>query len=373
MAKRDYYDVLGVSRDCNDADLKKAYRRLAMKYHPDRNADDDTAEERFKEAKEAHDILSEPKKRAAYDQFGHAGIEGGAAGGGFGSAGFRDIFDDVFGDIFGGRAGGARANRGADLRHQLEMDLEEAVSGTTATLRVPSKVRCETCSGSGVAAGKSPQTCTTCEGAGQVRVQQGFFSIQQTCPRCRGRGQVITDPCRSCRGEGWVRETKTLSVKIPAGVDSGDRIRLSGEGEPGGRGGPSGDLYVEVAVREHEIFVRDGANLYCTVPISFATAALGGDIEIPTLNGRVNLKIPPETQTGRLFRLRGKGVRSVRGQGVGDLACRVDIETPVALGARQKELLRGFDESLRGSKSTHDPKASSWLHSVKRFFEGITG
>ena len=373
MAKRDYYEVLGVSRDCSDADLKKAYRRLAMKYHPDRNANDTAAEERFKEAKEAHDVLSDSKKRAAYDQFGHAGLEGGAAGGGFGSTGFRDIFDDVFGDIFGARGGGARVNRGVDLRHPIELDLEEAVFGTTTTLRVPSKARCGQCSGSGVAAGKSPQTCTTCEGAGQVRVQQGFFSIQQTCPRCRGRGQVITDPCRTCRGEGWVRETKTLSVKIPAGVDTGDRIRLSGEGEPGERGGPPGDLYVEVAVREHEIFVRDGAHLYCTVPISFATAALGGDLEIPTLNGRVNLKIPPETQTGRLFRLRGKGVKLVRGQGVGDLVCRVDVETPVALGARQKELLREFDASLRGSKSTHDPKASSWVDSVKRFFEGITG
>ena len=373
MAKRDYYEVLGVSRKCGDAELKKAYRRLAMKYHPDRNANDATAEERFKEAKEAHDVLSDSRKRAAYDQFGHAGLEGSAAGGGFGAAGFRDIFDDVFGDIFGARSGPARANRGADLRHQLELDLEEAVFGTTATMRVPSKVRCGTCSGSGVAPGKSPLTCATCDGAGQVRVQQGFFSIQQTCPRCRGRGQLITDPCRSCRGEGWVHEARTLSVKVPAGVDSGDRIRLSGEGEPGPRGGPPGDLYVEVTVREHEIFVRDGNNLYCSVPISFATAALGGDLEIPTLNGRVSLKVPPETQTGRLFRLRGKGVKAVRGQGVGDLVCKVDVETPVSLGSRQKALLREFDESLRGSRNTHDPKASSWLDSVKRFFEGIAG
>ena len=375
MARRDYYEVLGVSRECDDAELKKAYRRLAMKYHPDRNADDASAEERFKEVKEAHEVLSDPKKRAAYDRFGHAGLEGaaGGAGGGFGNAGFRDIFDDVFGDIFGARAGSTRSNRGADLRHPLELDLDEAVFGTTATLRIPSKVRCGKCSGSGVAAGKSPTTCATCEGSGQVRMQQGFFSIQQTCPRCRGRGQVITDPCRSCRGEGWVRENKTLSVKIPAGVDSGDRIRLAGEGEPGAHGGPSGDLYVEVAVREHEIFAREGNNLYCAVPISFATAALGGDLEIPTLNGRVNLKIPPETQTGRLFRLRGKGIKSVRGQGVGDLVCRVDVETPVALGSRQKELLRKFDESLRGSRNTHDPKATSWLDSVRRFFEGIAG
>ena len=373
MAKRDYYEVLGVSRGCDDAELKKAYRRLAMKYHPDRNVDDARAEERFKEAKEAHDVLSDARKRAAYDQFGHAGLEGNVAGGGFNAGGFRDIFDDVFGDIFGARTGGVRANRGADLRHELALDLEEAVFGITSTLRVPAKVRCRSCEGSGLAPGASPATCGTCDGAGQIRVQQGFFSIQQTCPRCRGKGQIITDPCRSCRGEGQVRETKTLSIKVPAGVDAGDRIRLAGEGEVGGRGGPPGDLYVEVVVREHEIFVRDGNNLYCSVPISFATAALGGELEIPTLNGRVNLKIPPETQTGRLFRLRGKGVRSVRGEGVGDLVCKVDVETPVKLGARQKELLRELDESMRGSRKTHDPKASSWLDSVKRFFEGITG
>ena len=371
MAKRDYYEVLGVSQGCGDAELKKSYRRLAMKYHPDRNPDDAEAEEHFKEAKEAYDVLSDAKKRAAYDQFGHDGVDGSGAGGGFGAGGFRDIFDDVFGDIFGARAGSRRTNRGADLRYQLNLDLDEAVFGTTTTVRMPSKIRCQRCSGSGLASGASPATCGTCDGAGQVRVQQGFFSIQQTCPRCRGRGQVITDPCRSCHGEGWVRETRTLSVKVPAGVDTGDRIRLAGEGEVGERGGPPGDLYVDVAVREHEIFMRDGTNLYCTVPISFSTAALGGELEVPTLNGRVNLKIPSETQTGRLFRLRGKGVRSVRGQGVGDLVCKVEIETPVNLGSKQKNLLRAFDESMRGSKKTHDPKASSWIASVRRFFEGI--
>ena len=372
MAKRDYYEVLGVSRGCGDADLKKAYRRLAMKYHPDRNPDDDEAEERFKEAKEAYDVLSDARKRSVYDQFGHAGVDGSSTGGGFGAGGFRDIFDDVFGDIFGARASSGRTNRGADLRYQLNLDLEEAVFGTTTTIRVPSKIRCQSCSGNGLASGASPATCGTCEGVGQVRVQQGFFSIQQTCPRCRGRGQVITDPCRSCRGEGWVRETKTLSVKVPAGVDTGDRIRLTGEGEVGDRGEGLGDLYVDVAVREHEIFVRDGNNLYCSVPISFAVAALGGELEVPTLNGRVNLKIPPETQTGRLFRLRGKGVKSVRGQGIGDLVCKVEIETPVNLGPKQKDLLRTFDESMIDSKKTHDPKASSWITSVRGFFERVS-
>ena len=372
MSKRDYYEVLGVSRDVDEAGLKKAFRRLAMKYHPDRAPDDAEAESRFKEAKEAYDVLSDRNKRAAYDQFGHAGVSPGAGGGaGFSGAGFRDIFDEVFGDIFGNRGGAERAYRGADLRYGLEVSLEEAVFGTTATIRVPSRREWETCDGSGAKPGTSPSTCQTCDGAGQVRMQQGFFSIQQTCPRCHGQGRVITDPCTSCSGQGWTREHKSLSVKIPAGVDTGDRVRLSGEGEPGERGGPPGDLYVEVAVREHPIFTRDGTHLYCEVPISFATATLGGELEVPTLDGRVSLKVPAETQTGKLFRLRGKGVRSVRGGGVGDLICRVSVETPVNLTRKQKELLEAFDESLRGSKKTHDPKASSWLDSVKRFFEDI--
>jgi molecular chaperone DnaJ len=373
MAKRDYYEVLGVDRDVAEGELKKAFRRLAMKYHPDRAPDDKEAEARFKEAREAYDVLSDAKKRAAYDQFGHAGVEAaGGAGGGFGGAGFRDIFDEVFGDIFGQRGGGReRAFRGADLRYGLEISLEEAVFGTSATIRVPSRKECETCHGSGAAPGTSPSTCSTCDGAGQVRMQQGFFSIQQTCPRCHGQGKVITERCTGCAGQGWAREHKTLSVKIPAGVDSGDRVRLAGEGEPGERGGPPGDLYVEVGVREHPIFTRDGTHLYCEVPISFATATLGGDLDVPTLDGRVNLKVPAETQTGKLFRLRGKGVRSVRGGGVGDLICRVAVETPVNLNRKQKELLQAFDESMRSSKRTHDPKASSWLDSVKRFFEDI--
>ena len=373
MAKRDYYEVLGVARDAGEADLKKAYRRMAMKYHPDRNPGDTAAEESFKEAKEAYDVLSNPQKRSAYDQFGHAGVEN--AGGGFGpgmGGGFRDIFDEVFGDIFGGRASGERAFRGADMRYGLELGLEEAVFGTTAKIQVPVRAKCGTCDGSGCAPGRAPSTCPSCEGSGQVRMQQGFFSIQQTCPRCRGAGSVITDPCRTCGGEGRVEERKTLSVKVPPGVDTGDRIRLGGEGQPGERGGPPGDLYVEISVRDHPIFERDGTNLYCEVPISFATAALGGELGVPTLEGTVNLKIPPETQTGRLFRLRGKGVRSVRGGSVGDLLCRVVIETPVKLNAKQKELLRTFDEAVRGSKKTHDPKATSWLDSVRNFFENIT-
>jgi len=373
MAKRDFYEVLGVEHNASDADLKKAYRRLAMKYHPDRNPGDTASEERFKEAKEAYDVLHDSRKRAAYDQFGHAGVDPSAGGGGFsGGAGFRDVFDEVFGDIFsGGHGGRSRVYRGADLRFELTMSLEEAVFGTEARIEVPTHERCSSCNGSGARAGSGPTTCTTCQGQGQVRVQQGFFSIQQTCPRCRGTGKLITDPCPSCRGAGRVRKRKTLSVKVPAGVDNGDRIRLAGEGEPGEQGGPPGDLYVEINVREHPIFVRDGNNLYCEVPISFATAALGGELEVPTLGGRVNLKIPRETQTGKLFRLRGKGVRSVRGGATGDLVCKVITETPVNLNKAQSELLREFDDSMHGSRRVHDPKASSWVDKVKSFLEEL--
>ena len=366
MAKRDYYDVLGVSREADDAELKTAYRRLAMKLHPDRNPDDDEAEGKFKEAKEAYDILSDQQKRGAYDQFGHAGVEAGSGG-----AGFRDIFDDVFGDIFGAGGGGQRVQRGADLRYELELELEKAVGGTTAQISFLAQAICNGCSGSGAAPGAAPSVCATCGGQGQVRIQQGFFSIRQTCPRCRGEGAVITDPCGKCRGRGKVGREKTLSVTIPPGVDAGDRIRVGGEGELSERGGPPGDLYVEIRVCEHPIFTRDGANLHCEVPIGFSMAALGGEIEVPTLAGRVNLKIPAETQTGRLFRLRGKGVRSVRGSGTGDLICKVAVETPVNLSKRQKELLRELDESMKGSRRTHDPKAMSWLDSVREFFEGL--
>ena len=369
MAKRDYYDVLGVSRDAGDAELKTAYRRLAMKLHPDRNPDDAGAEERFKEAKEAYDVLSDRQKRTAYDQFGHAAVDG---GGGFSNgAGFRDIFDEVFGDIFGGRGGGQRVYRGADLRYELELGLEEAVTGTTSRIHFTSEAACDTCSGTGAAPGTSASACGTCGGQGQVRVQQGFFSIQQTCPRCHGAGTVISEPCNECRGRGKVRREKTLSVTIPPGVDTGDRIRVGGEGQPGERGGPPGDLYVEIQVREHPIFIRDGANLYCEVPIAFTMATLGGELEVPTLDGRVSLKVPAETQTGRLFRLRGKGVRPARGPRPGDLICKVTVETPVNLSRRQKELLNELDESMRDSRRTHDPKATSWFDSVREFFEGL--
>ncbi len=375
MSKRDYYEVLGVAKNATEAEIKKAFKRLAMKYHPDRNPDDKAAEEKFKEAKEAYEILADAQKRAAYDQFGHAGVDPGAGGGGYGPGGgsFSDIFGDVFGDIFGGaagaRGGGSRAYRGSDLRYNLELSLEEAVMGTTVKIRVPTLVECDECDGSGAKKGTSAQTCPTCHGHGQVRMQQGFFSLQQTCPRCHGSGKVITDPCGKCHGQGRVQEQKTLSVKVPAGVDDGDRIRLSGEGEAGLHGGPAGDLYVQIHVREHPIFSRDENNLACEVPISFVTAALGGELDVPTLGGRVKLKIPAETQSGKLFRLRGKGVRSVRGGDVGDLICRVVVETPVNLTARQKELLQEFEASLNGDR--HNPKASSWLDGVKKFFEDM--
>ena len=335
MSKRDYYETLGVSKNASDAEVKKAYRRAAQKHHPDRNPDSAESEEKFKEAKEAYEILSDAQKRAAYDQFGHAGVDPGMGGGpGGGGANFSDIFGDVFGDIFGGGRGGGggqRVYRGADLRYNLELSLEDAVRGTTVKIRVPTYTSCKTCDGSGAKKGTKPSTCTTCGGHGQVRMQQGFFSVQQTCPRCNGTGSVIGDPCDDCHGQGRIKEQKTLSVKVPAGVDNGDRIRLANEGEAGENGGPPGDLYVQIQVKEHAIFKRDDANLYCEVPISFVTAALGGELDVPTLDGRVVLKVPPESQTGKLFRMRGKGVKPVRGGAVGDLLCRVIVETPVKL------------------------------------------
>ncbi|MEJ2674950.1 MAG: molecular chaperone DnaJ [Acidihalobacter sp.] len=369
MSKRDYYEVLGVERTATDAELKKAYRRLAMKYHPDRNPDDEEAMEHFKEAKEAYEVLSDAQKRAAYDQFGHAGVDPGAAGGGagFGGAGFGDIFD-IFG---GGRGGRERAYRGSDLQYNLDLTLEEAVFGTEVQIRVPTVVACETCGGSGAKPGTSPQTCSTCGGVGQVRIQQGFFSVQQTCPRCHGSGQVISDPCAACHGEGRVRESKTLSVKVPAGVDTGDRIRLAGEGEAGVNGGPAGDLYVQIRVKPHKIFTRQGDDLQCDVPISFATAALGGEIDVPTLGGRAKLKIPAETQSNRQFRLRGKGIKPVRGGPEGDLLCRVSVETPVNLTREQKEMLQSFEDSLRSGGKRHNPQAHGWLDGVKGFFEDL--
>ena len=376
MAKRDYYEVLGVSRSTSADEIKKAYRRLAMKYHPDRNKDDASAESRFKEAKEAYEVLSDSDKRATYDQFGHDGLKSAGMGGGrvgFGAEGFSDIFGDVFGDIFGGgtRRGGSQVFRGADLGYELKLDLEKAVSGDNVTIEVPTQVTCDTCGGSGARKGSEPVTCSTCGGAGQVRMQQGFFSIQQTCPACKGAGTVITDPCEACHGRGRLHKTKTLSVKVPAGVDDGDRIRLSGEGEAGRNGGPPGDLYVEIRVKPHKLFARDGADLSCEVPISFTTAALGGNVELPTLEGHVSLKIPPGTQSGKVFRLRGKGVVTVRDPRQGDLFAQVAVETPVNLTGQQKELLQQLDQSLASGGDRHSPRADNWLDTVKRFFEGI--
>ena len=337
MSKRDFYEVLGVAKGTDKKEIKKAFRRMAMKYHPDRNPGDKAAEASFKEVNEAYEILSDDQKKGAYDQYGHAGVDPNARGGA--GAGFGDVFGDMFGDIFGGAGGGGRSSvqRGSDLRYTMDLNLEQAVRGTTEEIRIPTQVECKPCDGSGAKPGTSSKTCSTCNGQGQVRMQQGFFSVQQACPTCHGNGKVISSPCGSCHGEGRVQEYKTLSVKIPPGVDTGDRIRLTGEGEAGGNGGPSGDLYVQVSVREHKIFTRDGKNLYCEVPISFTDAALGGEIEVPTLDGRVKLKIPEGAQSGKMFRLRGKGVTQVRGGGQGDLMCRVAVETPVHLNKEQKE------------------------------------
>lgn len=377
MSKRDYYEILGIEKNASEAEIKKAFKRLAMKYHPDRNPDNKEAEEKFKEAKEAYEILSDAQKRSAYDQFGHAGVDPsagmGGAGGFGGGASFSDIFGDVFGDIFGGgRArGGTRAYRGDDLQYNMELSLEEAVRGTQVDIRIPTQVPCDECGGSGARKGTEPVTCTTCGGVGQVRMQQGFFSLQQTCPRCHGRGKMISDPCGKCHGQGRVQKHKTLSVKVPGGVDNGDRIRLSGEGEAGEHGGPPGDLYVHISVKPHAIFERDGNNLYCEVPINMVTAALGGELEVPTLDGRIKLKIPAETQNGKMFRLRGKGVRSVRSGAAGDLMCKVHVETPVNLTKKQKELLEELNDSLQTDSVQHSPRSSSWLDSVKKFFEDM--
>ena len=373
MSKRDYYEVLGVERGADKKEIKKKYRSLANKYHPDKNPENEETLEKFKEIAEAYEILSSEEKRDAYDRFGHEGVSGQGGFGGGGQGGFSDIFGDVFGDIFGGQGGGGnRARRGADLRYTLELDLEQAVWGCEEKIRIPTLVDCKPCDGTGAKKGTKPKTCQTCNGQGQVRMSQGFFSVQQTCPQCHGQGQVISDPCTSCRGQGRVQEYKTLSVKIPAGVDTGDRIRLSGEGEAGDHGAPSGDLFVQVSVRPHAIFERDGANLHCDVPISFTTAALGGEIDVPTLDGRVRLKVTPECQTGKLFRLRNKGVKPVRGGAVGDLICRVTVETPVKLTDRQKELLKELEETMSdGDKHSHSPKQKSWFDGVKNFFDEI--
>jgi molecular chaperone DnaJ len=376
MAKRDYYEVLGVAKNASEEEIKKSYRKLAMKYHPDRNPDSKESEEKFKEVKEAYEMLTNAEKREAYDRYGHAGVDPNMGGAGFGggAGGFADAFGDIFGDIFGGGrgrggAGGPQVYRGADLRYNLEISLEQAASGFDTTIRVPSWDKCETCSGSGAKAGTSASTCGTCNGHGQVRMQQGFFSIQQTCPKCHGTGKVITDPCGTCNGAGKTKRNKTLEVKIPAGIDNGMRIRSSGNGEPGMNGGPPGDLYVEIHIKPHAVFQREGDDLHCEMPISFVKAALGGEIEVPTLNGKASFTIPEGTQSGKTFRLRNKGIKGVRSGYAGDLFCHVLIETPVKLTEKQKDMLRDFEKSTVEGGPKHSPQSKSWMDKVKDFFE----
>lgn len=375
MSKRDYYEVLGVARNASDEELKKAYRRLAMKLHPDRNPDDAGAEAAFKEAKEAYEVLSDANKRRAYDAHGHAAFEhgmGGGGGGGQGYADINDVFGDIFGNIFGG-GGGARApRRGADIGYVIELDLEDAVAGIDRRIEVPTMVGCKPCKGSGSEDGKL-ETCASCQGRGQVRFQRGIFSMQQPCPTCGGRGQKLSNPCKICHGAGRVEEEKVLSVKIPAGVDNGDRIRLSGEGEAGPAGAPPGDLYVEIRVREHEIFQRDGDDLHCEVPIRFSQAALGDSLRVPTLGGEAEIRVPAETQTGKVFRLREKGVKSVRSRSTGDLYCRVVVETPVNLTSHQRELLQQFEATFTGENARrHSPRSSTFIDGVKSFWARMT-
>lgn len=375
MAKRDFYEILGVAKNASDEDIKKAYRKLAMKHHPDRNPDSKTAEGKFKEVKEAYEMLSDEEKRGAYDRYGHAGVDPNMnmGGGGGGAGGFSDAFGDIFGDIFGGGrssrgGGGPQMYRGADLRYNLDISLEQAANGFDTTIRVPAWDVCDVCSGSGAKPGTAPATCSTCGGQGQVRMQQGFFSIQQTCPTCHGSGKMIKEPCAQCHGAGRVKRNKTLEVKIPAGIDDGMRIRSSGNGEPGQNGGPPGDLYVEIHIKQHAVFQREGDDLHCEVPISFARAALGGDIEVPSLSGKVSFNIPEGTQSGKVFRLRGKGIKGVRSGHQGDLFCHVTIETPVKLTDRQKELLEELEKLTVEGGAKHSPQNKSWTSKVKEFF-----
>ncbi len=379
MAKRDFYEILGVPKNASEEEIKKAYRKLAMKHHPDRNQGDATkdAEVKFKEAKEAYEMLSDAQKRAAYDQYGHAGVDpnmrGGPGGhGAEGFGGFAEAFGDIFGDVFGGGRGrgqgGRQVYRGSDLSYAMEVTLEEAAHGKDAQIRIPTWDACETCSGSGAKPGTSAKTCTTCHGQGVVQMRQGFFSVQQTCPHCHGSGKIIPDPCTSCHGQGKIKKQKTLEVKIPAGIDDGMRIRSAGNGEPGTNGGPPGDLYIEIRLKKHDIFERDGDDLHCQVPISFTTAALGGEIEVPTLAGKAAIDIPEGTQAGKQFRLRGKGIKGVRASYPGDLYCHVSIETPVKLTEHQRKLLKELEESLKKGGPKHSPSGSSWTDRLKSFF-----
>jgi molecular chaperone DnaJ len=376
MAKRDFYEILGVAKGASEEEIKKSYRKLAMKYHPDRNPDNKEAEEKFKEVKEAYEMLTNPEKREAYDRYGHAGVDPnmGGGGGGFGAGGFGDAFGDIFGDIFGGggrgrSAGGPQVYRGADLRYNLEITLEQAANGFDTTIRVPSWDKCDTCHGSGAKPGPQPVPCTTGAGLGPVRRQQGFFSIQQTCPKCHGSGKMIPEPCPSCSGAGRIKRNKTLEVKIPAGIDNGMRIRSTGNGEPGTNGGPSGDLYVEIHIKPHAVFQREGDDLHCEMPISFTKAAIGGEIEVPTLTGKVSFTVPEGTQTGKTFRLKGKGIKGVRSGYAGDLFCHMVVETPVKLTDKQKDLLREFDRLTNEGGAKHSPQSKGWMDKVKDFFE----
>ena len=377
MSEQDLYQTLGIEKNSSDADIKKAYRKLAMKYHPDRNPDDSAAEQKFKSIQKAYAVLSDKQKRAAYDQFGHAGVNPqGGMGGGFNTGdAFNDIFGDVFGDIFGGGRGQARrssAQRGSDLRYQVNLTLEQAVFGDKINVEIPSYNQCDSCTGSGAKEGTSATRCIKCDGRGAVRVQQGFFTLQQTCPECRGSGETIKNPCTICSGSGRKRTNRTIAIKIPAGVDNADRIRLSGEGEAGIKGGPSGDLYVDVTIKKHDIFEREGNHLICTIPISFGKAVLGGTVEVPTIDGVVNLSIPSETQSGKTFRLKGKGIKSYRENFFGDLYCTVQVETPVSLTDEQKEILRQFDRSVNDSNTDHRPNKKTWTDSVSDFFKRIS-
>ncbi|MDR2853233.1 MAG: molecular chaperone DnaJ [Burkholderiaceae bacterium] len=375
MAQRDYYEVLGVSRTASEEEIKKAYRKLAMKYHPDRNHGDGAkaAEAKFKEIKEAYEMLSDAQKRAAYDQYGHAGVDPNMRGGPGGAAGFgafADAFGDIFGDVFGGarRSGGRQVYRGGDLSYAMEITLEEAAEGKDTQIRIPSWDECTACHGSGAKPGTKPITCTTCHGAGAVQMRQGFFSVQQTCPQCRGNGKIIPEPCPACRGEGKVKSNKTLEVKIPAGIDDGMRIRSSGNGEPGTNGGPSGDLYIEVRIKAHDVFKRDGDDLHCVVPVTMTAAALGGEIKVPTLKGPATIEIPEGTQSGKQFRLRGKGITGLRSSYPGDLYCHVRVETPVKLTEYQRKLLKELDESLKNGAGKHSPAEKGWFDKAKEFF-----
>ncbi|WP_299019830.1 molecular chaperone DnaJ [uncultured Tepidimonas sp.] len=375
MAKRDYYEILGVARNASDDDIKKAYRKLAMKYHPDRNQGDSAkaAEEKFKEVKEAYEMLSDPQKRAAYDQYGHAGVDPnlrGGAGGGDGFAGFSEAFGDIFGDIFGAPRGarGRQMYRGSDLSYAMEITLEEAARGKDAQIRIPSWEDCDTCHGTGAKPGTSAKTCPTCHGNGVVQMRQGFFSVQQTCPHCHGSGKIIPEPCPTCRGEGKIKRHKTLEIKIPAGIDDGMRIRSSGNGEPGRNGGPPGDLYIEIRIRKHELFERDGDDLHVQVPISITTAALGGEVDVPTLDGKATIDIPEGTQHGKTFRLRGRGIKGVRSSYPGDLYAHIAVETPVKLTEHQRRLLRELDESFKKGGHKHSPNEKGWFEKARDFF-----